>query len=101
MPPGTSTLGATGWLLIGSIPGVLLGSQFTVHLPERALRVALALMLALAGVKLLDPPGANGIVAGVAAAALVVGLLALARRAARPRPPAVVAAADTRRTSVP
>ena len=78
---GNVDLGATGWLLIGSIPGVLAGTHFTVHLPERALRVALALTLALAGVKLLDPPGANGIVVGVAGVALVVGLLALARRA--------------------
>lgn len=98
---GNVDLGATGWLLIGSIPGVLLGSHVTVHLPERALRVALGLTLGLSGVKLLDPPGANGIVAGVAAAALAVGLLALVRRAARPRPAAVAAAADRRRTSVP
>ena len=98
---GNVDLGATGWLLIGSIPGVLLGTHFTVHLPERALRVALSLTLALAGVKLLDVPGANGIVVGVVAAALVVGLLALVRRAVRPRPAAVAAGADTRRTSVP
>lgn len=98
---GNVDLGATGWLLIGSIPGVLAGTHFTVHLPERALRVALALTLALAGVKLLDPPGANGIVIGVAGAALVVGLLALARRAVRRRPATAAAAADTRRTPAP
>jgi uncharacterized membrane protein YfcA len=42
---GNVDLHATGWLLIGSIPGVLLGSQLTVRLPDRALRVALALTL--------------------------------------------------------
>jgi uncharacterized protein len=53
---------AMGWLLIGSIPGVLLGSQVTVKLPERALRVALATTLALAGVKLVELPGDDIIV---------------------------------------
>ena len=59
---GSVDLGATGWLLIGSIPGVLIGSQLTVKLPDRALRVALALVLSLSGIKLLDPPGANAII---------------------------------------
>ena len=39
---GHVDLGATGWLLIGSVPGVLIGSRFTVRLPDRALRIALA-----------------------------------------------------------
>src|SRR6188472_1677818 len=47
---------------VGSIPGVLIGSQMTVKLPERTMRVALALVLFLSGVKLLEPPGANAIV---------------------------------------
>ena len=59
---GSVDLGATGWLLIGSIPGVLIGSQLTVKLPDRALRVSLALVLSLSGIKLLDPPGANAII---------------------------------------
>jgi uncharacterized membrane protein YfcA len=46
-------LTATGWLALGSIPGILLGSQWTVHLPERAIRIALATVLLLAGVRLL------------------------------------------------
>jgi uncharacterized protein len=54
---GNVDLTATGWLLVGSVPGVLLGSQVTVKLPERALRVALATVLALSGVKLVDVPG--------------------------------------------
>jgi uncharacterized membrane protein YfcA len=45
-------LGATGWLALGSIPGILVGSQFTVRLPERAIRIALALVLVAAGVRL-------------------------------------------------
>jgi uncharacterized protein len=89
MLAGNVDFAATGWLLIGSIPGVLLGSQVTVKLPDRALRVALSLVLSLAGVKLLEPPGANVIVVTVAAAAAVVGVVALTRRlllARRPLP---------------
>lgn len=61
---GSVDLAATGWLLIGSIPGVLIGGSFTVRLPDRSLRIALAATLTLAGVKLVDPPGADAIVIG-------------------------------------
>jgi uncharacterized protein len=77
---GNVDVAATCWLLIGSIPGVLLGSQLTVKLPDRALRVALALVLSLAGVKLLDPPAANAIVVAVGVVAIVAAAVALARR---------------------
>jgi uncharacterized protein len=53
---GNVDLGALGWLLLGSIPGILIGSQFTVRLPDRSLRIALATVLTLSGIKLLDPP---------------------------------------------
>ncbi len=61
---GSVDLGATGWLLVGSVPGVLLGGHFTVRLPDRSLRIVLASTLTLAGVKLVDPPGANTILIG-------------------------------------
>ena len=48
-------------LLVGSVPGILIASQFTVRLPDRALRLALAGVLALSGIKLIDPPGADWI----------------------------------------
>ena len=41
---------------------MLIGGSFTVRLPDRSLRIALAATLTLAGVKLLDPPGADAIV---------------------------------------
>ena len=53
---GNVDLGAMGWLLLGSIPGILIGSQVTVRMPERALRIALATTLGVSGVKLLEPP---------------------------------------------
>ena len=45
-------LAATGWLALGSIPGIVIGSQLTVRLPERAVRIALATVLTLAGIRL-------------------------------------------------
>jgi uncharacterized membrane protein YfcA len=72
---GHVDLGATGWLLIGSVPGVLVGGRLTVRLPDRALRIALAATLTLAGVKLLDPPGSDAIVTVGAALAAVVALV--------------------------
>jgi uncharacterized protein len=54
---GNVDLRAMMWLLMGSIPGVLLTSKFTVRVPERVLRGALAVVLALSGVKMLDLPG--------------------------------------------
>jgi uncharacterized membrane protein YfcA len=53
---GNVDLHVVGWLLIGSIPGVLIGSHFSVRLPESALRFTLANVLALSGLKLINVP---------------------------------------------
>src|SRR5439155_2975563 len=87
---GNVDLRATAWLLLGSIPGVLISSKFTVRLPQGMLRAALATVLTLSGLKLLDVPQANWILA----TGLFTGAVALAgygARAwlARPRPRAV------------
>jgi uncharacterized protein len=42
-----------GFLMLGSVPGILIGSQLTVALPERALRGSLASVLALSSLKML------------------------------------------------
>ena len=52
------------WLLTGSIPGVLLSSQFTPHVPDRVLRLGLASVLMLSGIKLIDFSGADYVIAG-------------------------------------
>jgi uncharacterized membrane protein YfcA len=85
---GNVDLGATGWLLVGSIPGVLLGSQVSVNLPERVLRLGLALTLTLAGLKLAEVPGADYVILGVLAicALLLVGAGTRSLRAARTAP---------------
>jgi uncharacterized membrane protein YfcA len=62
-----------GWLLLGSIPGVLVGGRLTLSIPETVLRFALAGVLGLAGIKLLDVPGAGAIVViGLSAGAVAV-----------------------------
>jgi hypothetical protein len=63
-----------GWLLLGSIPGVLIGGRLTLTIPEHRLRLLLAAVLGLAGIKLLDVPFAGTIVV-VALSAGAVGLL--------------------------
>jgi uncharacterized membrane protein YfcA len=97
---GNVDLHATAWLLVGSIPGVLLGSQVSVSLPERALRLGLALTLTLAGLKLVDVPGAEVVILAALSAAGLLLVWAGARRLARPPRRAAVAqstASSTRR----
>ena len=87
---GNVDLHATAWLLVGSVPGVLIGSQVSVKLPDRLLRIALGTVLTLSGIKLVDVPGADLIilaVLGVAALALALaGLRALLGRRVVPAP---------------
>jgi uncharacterized membrane protein YfcA len=98
---GNVDLHATAWLLVGSIPGVLLGSQVSVNLPERALRLGLAATLTLAGIKLAEVPGAEIVILVVLSGAALVLLAAGARKLARgfARPAPAAAEAGTTRTS--
>jgi uncharacterized protein len=85
---------AMAWLLVGSIPGVLLGSHLSIRIPDRALRVAFAFVLVLSGVKLVELPGATTIIevgGGIGAATLLAwGLWVVLqrRRVAQPAPDA-------------
>jgi uncharacterized membrane protein YfcA len=83
---GNVDLTAMGWLLLGSVPGVILGSRLSVRAPDRILRVGFAVVLFLGGIKIVEVPGADQIaVAGLALA--VAGFAAWAiRRALRPTP---------------
>ena len=102
---GNVDLPAIAWLLVGSIPGVLIGSQISVGLPETALRLALASALALSGLKLLDVPYSNQIVlvslaaGGIALA--VWGITLLVRRGRPASPPEEAAAASARASRPP
>jgi uncharacterized membrane protein YfcA len=59
---GNVDLHAMAWLLLGSVPGIWIASRFTLRLPDDALRLALAGVLALSGVKLLNVPEANWVI---------------------------------------
>ena len=87
---GNVDLRTMAWLLTGSIPGVLISSHFTLKVPDRALRLGLASVLMLSGVKLIDFAGADYVIAVAALAAglgfAVWGLVA--RLGRRPRPEA-------------
>ncbi len=50
---GAPDYGAVGWILVGSIPGILVGSHFTAKLNQKMLRSSLATVLAASGLKLL------------------------------------------------
>ncbi|HUF00929.1 MAG TPA: sulfite exporter TauE/SafE family protein [Gaiellaceae bacterium] len=71
---GNVDFGILAWLLLGSIPGVLVGGRLSIRIPEQALRLVLAGILGLAGVRLLNVPGA-GVIVVVALAAGTVALL--------------------------
>jgi uncharacterized membrane protein YfcA len=77
---GNVNLHATAWLLVGSIPGVLVGSQLTLRIPDRLLRIALAIVLSVSGLKLVNLPGdtivipaALGLILTIVAWALFAG----------------------------
>lgn len=77
---GNVDMGAVGWLLIGSIPGVLVGSQLTLSIPERLLRSILATVLGLAGLRLLNVPGTTVAIVVVLAVGMTAILVYIARR---------------------
>ena len=72
---GNVDMHSIAWLLIGSIPGVLIGSNLSIKVPEQALRVAFAFVLVLSGVKLVQLPAATTVIevgAGFAVLVFVV-----------------------------
>jgi|1186.fasta_scaffold86127_2 uncharacterized membrane protein YfcA len=70
---------AMAWLLVGSIPGVLIGAQMSIKVPERALRVAFGAILVLSGIKIVGIPQAN-LILEVGLGLLVASLLAWSGR---------------------
>ncbi len=95
---GNIDFGILFWLLLGSIPGVLIGGRLTLSLPEQSLRLLLAGVLGLAGLKLLNVPGGDQIILVVLTAGLVALLVLIGRqgwmRVQRGRNGGVPSAAD-------
>lgn len=82
---GNVDLRAAGWLLLGSIPGVLATSGLTVRVPDRPLRFALAGVLLLSGTKLLHLSGGLPNAVLLAASTALVACFWLVRRDALDR----------------
>src|SRR5438552_4275123 len=83
---GNVDLHAMARLLLGAVPGILISSKFTVKIPDDALRLGLALVLSLSGLKLLELPQANWIIAGgLGAGAVALATFGIRAWLARPR----------------
>jgi len=61
---GDVDLHATAWLLLGSVPGILISSRYTVKVPDMTIRGGLGGILIISGIKLLNAPEANWILGG-------------------------------------
>jgi uncharacterized protein len=78
---GNVDMRTVGWLLIGSVPGVLIGSHYSVRIPEEILRLTLANVLALSGLKLVNVPNVYLVVAlGLSVVGVVATLVRERRR---------------------
>ena len=78
---GNVDMHAVGWLLIGSIPGVLIGSHYSIRVPEAWLRLALADVLAISGLKLVQVQNIYlAIAIGLSVGAGIVAVIQTRRR---------------------
>jgi uncharacterized membrane protein YfcA len=82
---GNVDLGLTATILIGSLPGVWLGTHLSARLPERGLRPALGVIMLASGLALLTKAGVDIPAAVIVAVPLLVG--AGAFLVLRSRPP--------------
>ncbi len=69
---GDVDLHATAWLLLGSVPGILISSRYTVKVPDMTIRGGLGGILIISGLKLLNVPEANWVLGGGLVLILVV-----------------------------
>ena len=76
------------WLLIGSIPGILISSRWTVRVPQMTIRLGLGGILIISGVRLLDKNLPNWAFASllITLAVAVAAYTALAMRGPRAAP---------------
>jgi hypothetical protein len=82
---GNVDLALAGNILIGSIPGVWIGSNLAFRLPENALRPTLAIVLLAAGLALLNKAGADFPISVIFLVPLAVALVAAALHRIRAR----------------
>ena len=90
---GEFVFGLTGSLLIGSIPGVIIGAHISTRAPEAFIKPVLALVLSLTALKLLGVP--NEVLLGILVASIAAGTVAFfVRRRRLPAEPLAESLAD-------
>jgi uncharacterized membrane protein YfcA len=94
---GDFTVGLTGSVLVGAIPGVWLGARVSSHSPGSLVRRALAVVLLASGLKLLG--ASTGLLLVLMSAALVGGAAAWAWVRVRHGEPALVIQERRRRST--
>jgi uncharacterized membrane protein YfcA len=83
---GNIDFALAGTILIGSLPGVWIGTHLAVRLPERGLRPALGIVLLASGLGLLGKAGIDmpaGVLVGVPIALVAITVAAMRRRVRR------------------
>jgi uncharacterized membrane protein YfcA len=91
---GNVDLALAGTILIGSLPGVWVGTHLATRLPERGLRPALGIVLLTSGLTLLSKAGVDvpvGVIVAVPLALAGAAGLVLRNRAARHPAPVPIA----------
>jgi uncharacterized membrane protein YfcA len=87
---GNIDFGLAGTILIGSVPGVWIGTNLATRMPERGLRPALGIVLLASGLGLLGKAGIDmpaGVLVGVPIALVVLAVVVLRRRPRRSSSP--------------
>jgi uncharacterized protein len=72
---GNIDFGLAGNILLGSVPGVLIGTKLSVKAPQAFLRGALGVVLIASGTTLVVKEGAAGIVPALIVGGMMIGLL--------------------------
>jgi len=72
---GNVDLGALFWLLLGSVPGAVLGASWTLKIPDRVLRMGLAVILVASGIAIASVPGGTPLAVAIAAAGILLIVL--------------------------
>jgi uncharacterized membrane protein YfcA len=91
---GNVDLGLAGTILLGSLPGVWVGTHMATRLPERGLRPALGIVLLTSGLTLLTKAGVDvpvGVIVAVPLALAGAAALVLRNRSARRPAPVPIA----------
>ncbi len=68
---GNVDLEALAWLLLGSVPGSIIGANWTLKIPDQVLRLGLSVILVASGIAIAKVPGG-------APVALAIGVLGIA-----------------------